>query len=75
MPSIDRGGIKGESFREVWEGPVEAERQREMNERFEASRPKGFPKFPPLPIRTPWTSLGQAPTAENLENESYRGSA
>ena len=75
MPNVEAGGITGESFKEVWMGPVlKAEHERREAE-FRASLPKGASPMPTFVFRPPWTSIGQAPTEQNLDHEAYGASA
>ena len=72
MPDTTKDlGIVGESFKGEWLGDVKrsqhAEDMKDMS-----PMPKGV-KMPPY--EPPWTSVGQAPTEKQLENEAYSGSA
>ena len=77
MPGVDPGALSGESAKEVWLPHVMEDRQREEHERFAKQMPplpKGMKAMPFKP-HVPWTSLGQAPTAEQLEDNDYSGVA
>ena len=77
MPGVEKGGLSGEAAREVWSGPVQVARQREEHERIQklfGPMPKGLKAYPFVP-HVPWTSLGQAPTEEQLESNDYAGAA
>ena len=73
MPGKDVGGVTGESAKETWLPAVlqveHAKREAQMN--------TGIPKRLQIdmPFRPPWTSIGMAPTEENLRDASYGGSA
>jgi len=74
MPDTSKDrGIVGESFKEVWTGDVaKAKHAGDMKDYPPMS--KGM-KMPMPAYEPPWTSVGQAPTENQLENEEYRGSA
>ena len=72
MPDTSKDrGIVGESFKEVWIGDA---RQRDHDAMMAdmGPMPKGMarPAYEP-----PWTSLGQAPSASQVEQASYGGCA
>lgn len=73
---VDAGGIKGESFREVWAPPVEVAEQRRFHEEFMQEIPASARKNMPTPeFHAPWISIGVAPTEHDVERELHRGSA
>ena len=72
MPDTSKDrGLVGQSVKEEWLGDVKraqhAENMKDM--------PKGMTMPTMPPYEPPWTSLGQAPTEKQLENEAYGGSA
>lgn len=71
MPDTTKDrGIVGESFKEVWIGEVmSAEYAEHM-----AALPKGAMLPHAMLYEPPWTSLGQAPSASQIEASSYGGS-
>lgn len=72
MPDASKDrGIVGESFKEVWAGDAAKARHAEAVKDY-PQMPNGMamPEYEP-----PWTSLGQAPSEKQLENEAYGGSA
>ena len=72
MPDTTKDrGIVGESFKGEWLGDVAKAKHAEDMKDYPPV-PKGM-KMPPY--EPPWTSVGQAPTEKQLENEEYRGSA
>ena len=75
MPDTTKDrGIVGESFKEVWAGDA-AKSAHEESMKDYPPMPKGM-KMPVMPsYELPWTSVGQAPTEKQLENEAYSGSA
>ena len=68
MSGIEQDGIRGRSFDEVTLPHV----AKQEHDAFERTLPKSFPRFP---FRMPWTSIGQAPTDENVQDEGRSGSA
>ena len=75
MPDTTKDrGIVGESFKGERLGDGKrAQHAEDMKDM--PPMPKGM-KMPAMPsYEPPWTSVGQAPTEKQLENEEYRGSA
>jgi len=72
MPDTSKDrGIVGESFKGEWLGDVKrAQHAEDMKDM--PPMPKGMKMSPYEP---PWTSVGQAPSEKQIEDESYRGSA
>jgi len=73
MPGVEQGGLSGEAAKAEWLGPVREAQQREVHEQFVKSMPKGMAG--PFRPHVPWTSLGQAPTEEQLESNDYGAAA
>lgn len=74
MPGIEKGGLKGEGARAEWTGPVAEQEFRRQDA--ELRKQLNVPKHVPSPeFRRPWTSLGQAPTEENVEATLHTGTA
>lgn len=69
MPDVDKGGLKGETAKELWLGPVEIQRQREAHRRMRKELPDMERSFAEPFV--PWRSLGVAPTAEQIDERAY----
>ena len=79
MPRIPEEGVglRGQSAKAEWLGEaLEAEHdRREAEFRKKFPLPKGATPMPSIPFERPWSSLGQAPSEENLNESAYGGSA
>lgn len=78
MPRVERGGIAGESYKAEWLPGALKQEHEAMMAKMEADMPplpKGV-RMPSMPeFHGPWTSIGQAPTEEQLREAAYGGSA
>jgi len=72
MHGVDKGGLSGEAAKAEWLPHVMEAKQREDHKRFNQDFHKVI-KVMPFKPNIPWTSLGQAPTDEQLEENDYGG--
>ena len=75
MSGVDKGGLVGESARTEWQGDVSKqeheEREREFRKQYPL--PKGMKSMAMPHYEPPWTSLGQAPTEEQVKRNADEG--
>ena len=76
MPRSKGTGIVGEPFKEAWLPEAEKMRHDEEQEKYRKSLPPKVRKsMVSLPYRGRWVSIGVAPTAEQVADNDYGGSA
>ena len=76
MPRSQGVGVGGQSFKEVWlPDAAKMEHDRQEAEYMKSVPAKMRKNMPTIAFRPPWTSIGIAPTAEQLKENNYGGSA
>jgi len=77
MPGVEKGGLSGEGAKAEWLPPVLKAKHEERERQFRKDypMPKGMKALPMPEFVGPWTSLGQAPTEKQLEENDYTGVA
>lgn len=79
MPRSKGAGLVGEPAKEVWiPDALKLEHDRQEAEYQKSLSPKMRRQgaaMSAMPMRLPWTSIGVAPTAEQVHDSNYGGSA